>query len=121
MHMQPMKPIADLFACANSRGSETAVDRSKREFLRAAAVLLAGLNLPQTSVAGGGLHGASGSGQRAVVVILGGVRRLETFSPEGLENIPHLSRDLLPQALFYLNARNEGVTAHFNATSSILT
>jgi hypothetical protein len=89
--------------------------------LRAAAALLVGLNLPQTSLAGGGQHGAGGSGQRVVVVIFGGVRRAETFSPEGLENIPHLSRDLLPQALFYPDARNEGVTAHFNAISSILT
>jgi hypothetical protein len=49
------------------------------------------------------------------------VRRAETFSADGLENIPHLSRDLLPQAVFYDRIRNEGVTAHFNATSSILT
>ncbi len=104
-----------------SGGSEAAVDRSRRDFLRAATALLVGLNLPQTSLAGGGQHGAGGSGQRVVVVIFGGVRRAETFSPEGLENIPHLSRDLLPRALFYPDARNEGVTAHFNAISSILT
>jgi hypothetical protein len=63
----------------------------------------------------------AGSGQKVVVVIFGGVRRAETFSPEGLENIPHLSGDLLPRALFYLRIRNDGVTAHFNAISSILT
>jgi len=96
-------------------------DPSKREFLRKAAVLLAGLNLPQPSLAGGGQHGAGGSGRRVVLVIFGGVRRAETFSPEGLENIPHLSRDLLPNSVFYSDARNEGVTAHFNAISSILT
>ena len=56
-----------------------------------------------------------------MVVVFGGVRRAETFSPEGLENIPHLAKDLLPKALFYGDARNEGVTAHFNAISSILT
>ena len=89
--------------------------------MRAAAVLLAGLNLPQASLAGGGTHGAGGSGQRVVMVIFGGVRRAETFSPEGLENIPHLSRDLLPSAAFYPYARNEGVTAHFNAISSVFT
>jgi hypothetical protein len=54
-------------------------------------------------------------------VVIGGVRRAETFSREGLENMPHLAHDLLPQALFYDHARNEGVTAHFNAISSILT
>ncbi len=80
-----------------------------------------GLNLPQTSFAGGGQHGVGGSGQRVVMVIFGGVRRAETFSAEGLQNIPHLSQDLLPQSLFYPNARNDGVTAHFNAISSILT
>jgi hypothetical protein len=63
----------------------------------------------------------AGSGQKVVVVIFGGVRRAETFSPEGLVNIPHLSGDLLPKALFYPSIRNEGVTAHFNAISSILT
>jgi hypothetical protein len=55
------------------------------------------------------------------MVIFGGVRRAETFSPQGLVNIPHLSGDLLSQSLFYRDARNEGVTAHFNAVSSILT
>jgi hypothetical protein len=49
------------------------------------------------------------------------VRRAETFSHRGLENVPHLAYDLLPHALFYDHARNEGVTAHFNAISSILT
>jgi hypothetical protein len=116
-----MKPTGDFVSCVISAGSEAGVDRTKRDFLRAAAALLVGLNLPQTSLAGGGQHGAGGSGQRVVVVIFGGVRRAETFSPEGLENIPHLSRDLLSQALFYPDTRNEGVTAHFNAISSILT
>jgi hypothetical protein len=101
--------------------SELRVDKSRRDFLSAAAAMLVGLNLPQTSLAGGGQHGVGGSGQRAVVVIFGGVRRAETFSPEGLENIPHLSRDLLPQSLFFPDTRNEGVTAHFNAISSIFT
>lgn len=89
--------------------------------MRAAAVLLASLNLPYSSLAGPGRHGAGGSGQRVVLVVFGGVRRAETFSPEGLENIPHLSSDMLPHSAFYLNARNDGVTAHFNAISSILT
>ncbi len=62
-----------------------------------------------------------GSGQKIIVVIVGGVRRAETFSREGLENIPHLATDLFPKSLFYPHTRNEGVTAHFNAISSILT
>jgi len=116
-----MEPAPDFVSRVIAGGSEAAVDRSRRDFLRAAATLLVGLNLPQTSLAGGGQHGAGGSGQRAVIVIFGGVRRSETFSPEGLENISHLSRDLLSQSLFYPDTRNEGVTAHFNAISSILT
>ena len=116
-----MESTTDFVSHINSGGSGAATDKSRREFLQAAAALLVGLKLPQASLAGGGQHGAGGSGQRVVVVIFGGVRRAETFSPEGLENIPHLSGDLLPKALFYRNAHNEGVTAHFNAISSILT
>jgi hypothetical protein len=95
-------------------------DPSKRTFLRAAGWLVGSLILPPGG-AGKSPQATAGSGQKAVVMILGGVRRAETFSPQGLENIPHLSRELLPQALFYDRIRNEGVTAHFNATSSILT
>lgn len=96
------------------------VDISKRRFLHAAGMLVAGLILPK----GGAQDGPgtpSGSGHKVVVVIVGGVRRDETFSPQGLVNIPHLAADLLPQSLFYRHTRNEGVTAHFNAISSILT
>ena len=116
-----MKPTGDSVSRIISGVPEATIDKSKRDFLRAAMALLAGLNLPRTSLAGGGLHGAGGSGQRVVLVVFGGVRRAETFSPQGLVNIPHLSADLLPQSLFYRDARNEGVTAHFNAISSILT
>jgi len=116
-----MKSTADFVPPVIFGSSEAVTDKSRREFLRAAAALLVSLNLPQMSLAGKGQRGSGGSGQRVVVVIFGGVRRAETFSPEGLENIPHLSHDLLPKALFYPNAVNEGVTAHFNAISSILT
>lgn len=96
------------------------IDPSKRTFLRAAGLLAAGMILPQAR-AGQPASSISGSDHKLIVVIVGGVRRAETFSREGRENIPHLSSDLLPQALFYEHARNEGVTAHFNAISSILT
>ncbi|MDE3188690.1 MAG: hypothetical protein KGM96_14350 [Acidobacteriota bacterium] len=96
------------------------VEESRRAFLHAAGLLIAGLMLPQAS-ADEPLRAAAGSGHKILVVIIGGVRRAETFSREGLENIPHLAGDLLPHALFYPYARNEGVTAHFNAISSILT
>jgi hypothetical protein len=102
-----------------SSGSDVLVDESKRAFLRAAGLLIAGLVLPQAPAEQP--VRASASEQKVLLVVIGGVRRAETFSREGLENIPHLTQDLLPQSLFYAHARNEGVTAHFNAISSILT
>jgi hypothetical protein len=96
------------------------VDISKRNFLRAAGLLAAGLILPQAR-ADEKTQSQTGSGHKIVLIVVGGMRRDETFSPEGLANIPHLTTDLLPQSLFYYHARNEGVTAHFNAISSILT
>jgi hypothetical protein len=93
---------------------------SRRTFLRAAGILAAGAFLPKAH-AELGPHAAAGSGHKVVLVVIGGVRRDETFSAEGMANIPHLSSELLPKALFYRHARNLGVTAHFNAISSILT
>ncbi len=120
-----MKSVADFVSRIRANGSESSMNRSRRTFLQMALQtapgLLASLNLSRFSFAGTGSHGAGGSGQRAVLVVFGGVRRAETFSPEGVENIPHLAHDLLPKSLFYADARNEGVTAHFNAISSILT
>ena len=103
-----------------ARGSGSfMVDESKRTFLRAAGLLAAGMVLPH--VRAEEVSRAADSSHKIVVVIVGGVRRAETFSRDGLENIPHLAGDLLPRSLFYPYARNEGVTAHFNAISSILT
>ncbi len=108
------------FGSTNSRGSDLLVDPSKRIFLQAAGLLVAGAMLP-TGRAESNPTASHDSGHRVVLVVIGGVRRAETFSRDGFPNIPHLTSDLLPQALFYLHARNEGVTAHFNAISSILT
>ena len=96
------------------------VDPSKRRFLHAAGMLMAGLLVPRAG-AEQDSHAAVGSGHKVIVVVIGGIRRDETFSPDGTVNIPHLATDLLPKSLFYRHARNEGVTAHFNAISSILT
>ena len=59
--------------------------------------------------------------RRLVLVTLGGIRRQESWSKQGLRYIPHLSGDLLPQSLFFPYTVNEGVTSHFNTISSILT
>jgi hypothetical protein len=100
--------------------SEIVPDGSRRSFLRGAGILMAGLILPKGH-AQVIPRAIAGTGHKVVVVVIGGVRRAETFSPDGQENIPHLSSDLLPRSLFYPHTRNEGVTAHFNAISSILT
>lgn len=105
---------------SDSNDAEFLVDDSKRTFLKAAGLLAAGLIFPQPRL-DASLAAADSSAQKVVVIVVGGVRRAETFSREGLKNIPHLSADLLPKALFYPHTRNEGVTAHFNAISSILT
>ena len=106
-------------------GSEPALEdlpllaHSRRDFLQAAGLLIAGLSVPELRAQE--TRKATGSGHKVIVAIVGGVRRAETFSPTGLRYIPHLSQDLMPNALLYLHARNEGVTAHFNSISSILT
>jgi hypothetical protein len=59
--------------------------------------------------------------KRLVLVTIGGIRRQESFSQEGVVHVPHLYNDLMPQSLFYPFTVNEGVTSHFNTISSILT
>jgi len=96
------------------------VDSSKRNFLKASAMLSAGALLSQYARA---LPDplTRNSGHKVVVLISGGVRRQETFSPDGIANIPNLSGRLSSQAAFYPNIRNDGITSHFNSTASILT
>jgi hypothetical protein len=64
---------------------------------------------------------ASKPPRRLVLVTIGGIRRQESFSQDGVVQIPHLFNDLLPQSLFFPYTVNEGVTSHFNTISSILT
>lgn len=106
--------------CAAAVDPSSIIDGSRRTFLRAAGLLAAEMLLPKARAYQPATN-AAGSGHKVILVVIGGVRRNETFSHEGLELIPHLAYDLLPQSLFYNHARNEGVTAHFNAISSILT
>jgi len=96
------------------------MDASKRAFLQSVAAIMVGQFAPRRLAAS--LGGArSRPDRRLIVVITGGMRRQETFSARGGVNIPHLSGDLLPNSLFYSRVRNDGVTSHFNAISSILT
>src|SRR5271169_2724282 len=93
---------------------------TRREFLRSAAgVTLGG------SLLGSGLLARTGIPQRRrkVVVITfgGGARDQETFAPEGQENIPHLMRELIPQASFFTQVVNKGILGHYVATASLAT
>ena len=64
---------------------------------------------------------AAATGRKVIIVTFGGgVRTAETFSPDGLRNIPRLA-GLQPAGYFYKNCMNEGVLSHFNSTASIVT
>lgn len=96
------------------------MDSSKRAFLHAAGILIAEAVLSH-KLRCRASNREAGSRPKVILVIPGGMRHAETFSPGGIENIPHLSGELLHQAVFYPQISNLGVTAHFNAISSILT
>jgi len=60
--------------------------------------------------------------QKAVVVTFGGgARDAETFAPDGQENIPHMLRELIPQATFFTQVVNHGILGHYVATASLAT
>ncbi|MGB2669828.1 MAG: hypothetical protein WA621_12170 [Candidatus Acidiferrum sp.] len=93
---------------------------TRREFLRSAAgVSLGGALL------GSGLAAKTGipEKKKKVVVITfgGGARDQETFAPEGQENIPHMMRELIPQASFFTQVVNRGILGHYVATASLAT
>lgn len=87
---------------------------SKRRFLQAAGLTVANQILaapaePKTDA------------QKVIIVTFGGgVRYAETFSPEGIRNIPNLER-LRSNGFFFRNCQNNGVLSHFNSTASIVT
>jgi hypothetical protein len=93
---------------------------SRRDFLRDAASLTLG-----SSLIPGSILTRSGVLQRdrKVVVITfgGGARDQETFAPEGQENIPHLMKELIPQAAFFTQVVNRGILGHYVATASLAT
>ncbi len=93
---------------------------SRRDFLRTAAGAVIGGTLLHSS----GLAAAEiPSRKRKVVVITfgGGARDQETFAPEGQENIPHMMRELIPQATFFTQVVNRGILGHYVATASLAT
>lgn len=93
---------------------------SRREFLRASA----GLALGSAWRHAGPLTYAAAphSGKKVMVVTFGGgARDQETFAPDGQGNIPHLMRELIPQASFFTQVVNRGILGHYVATASLAT
>jgi hypothetical protein len=93
---------------------------SRRDFLRGAAGLALGSGLFGGSPF---VYGAAAAKKRKVIVITfgGGARDQETFAPEGQENIPHMMKELIPQASFFTQVMNQGILGHYVATASLAT
>ncbi|MBM3754837.1 MAG: hypothetical protein FJW38_12765 [Acidobacteria bacterium] len=87
---------------------------SKRQFLQAAGLTVANQL--------GAIAAQPSDAKRKVIIVTfgGGVRYAETFSKDGLRNIPRLA-ELQPAGHFFRDCRNLGVLSHFNSTASILT
>ena len=93
------------------------IELTKRQFVRLAGLSIADRIFPRW------LHAESPARSQNKVIIVtfgGGVRYSETFSPEGVRNVPRLL-ELKPQGFFYRNCVNAGVLSHFNSTASIVT
>lgn len=108
------------FNTADPREIARRLGHSRRDFLRGAA----GLALGSALVSGSPfVYGAAAAKKRKVIVITfgGGARDQETFAPEGQDNIPHLMKELIPQASFFTQVMNQGILGHYVATASLAT
>ena len=107
-------------AAGDPREIARRIGHSRRDFLRGAAGLALG-----SALLGGSpfIYGATAAKRRKVIVITfgGGARDQETFAPEGQENIPHLMKELIPQASFFTQVMNRGILGHYVATASLAT
>ena len=105
-------------ACQPSPGWSE-ISLSRRNFLRAAT----GAGAAAAFFGPASRRGAAASKNRKAVVVTfgGGARDDETFAPDGQENIPHLLKELIPQATFLTNVVNRGILGHYVATASITT
>jgi hypothetical protein len=91
---------------------------TRRSFLRSAATGVASQLFAFVPMKAAALPRA----QKTVVVTFGGgARDEETFAPEGQENIPHLMKELIPQATFCTQVVNHGILGHYVATASLAT
>lgn len=110
---------AALNKLSGSREASRLLARTRRDFLREAAGIALGSGLVRPSWA----RAVNSSPKRKVVVVTfgGGARDQETFMQEGQENIPHLMRELIPQATFFTQVVNRGILGHYVATASLAT
>ncbi len=106
-------------ARSSPREASRILARTRRDFLRTAAGMTVGSALLRPAWA----RAAAAPSKRKVVVVTfgGGARDQETFAPEGQENIPHLMRELIPQASFFTQVVNRGILGHYVATASLAT
>jgi hypothetical protein len=93
----------------------------RRDFLRVAAAFIAEHLLPRRGLAKAPGEYKKPANHVIIVTFGGGTRYQDTFAPDGWQNIPHLTQDLVPQGLLYPTALNEGITGHFNSTASLVT
>ena len=93
---------------------------NKRRFVQLAGLSIAHRILPSWLWAGPFERPADSSRKVIIVTFGGGVRYSETFTPEGVRNIPYLAA-MQPKGLFFKTCINSGVLSHFNSTASIIT
>src|SRR5258708_20687958 len=105
----PVRALSD----SNPQDARRLLVRNRRDFLRSAAGVTLGSALLSSSWA----RTVAPAPKRKVVVVTfgGGARDQETFAPEGQENIPHLMRELIPQASFFTQVVNPGILVHYLA------
>src|ERR1700730_8007899 len=106
-------------SASNPREISHHLAHTRRDFLRSAA----GVTLGSTLLRSPWARAVSSSSRRKVVVVTfgGGARDQETFAPEGQENIPHMMREMIPQASFFTQVVNRGILGHYVATASLAT
>ncbi len=113
--------MADAFRNANNRADiARAISASRRDFLRLATGATLGSTIFSCTSSAAPL--ALSPAKKVVVVTFGGGSRDdETFSEDGIENIPHLLNDLLPRGTFFTRVVNRGILGHYVATASLAT
>lgn len=112
-------PLSRQFRHGSPREVAEAISFNRRNFLRT----VTGAGAASAIFGASPLRGfVTPRGKKVVVVTFGGgARDDETFMPDGQENIPHLLKELIPQATFFTQVVNRGILGHYVATASIVT